>query len=104
GREIPLDHPQTGEAPPWHEAMEAPGSADMHRLREFFASIPWWRLRPAPELLAAGTRAAGRPGVAAAERFIAAARTEEGDTAVLYVPEDRTVRLRVDGVRGMHAS
>jgi hypothetical protein len=98
GREIPLDHPQSGEAPPWHEAMEAPGSADMHRLREFFDSIPWRRLRPAPELLAE------QPGVAAAERFIAAARTEEGDIAVLYVSEDRTVRLRVDVAGGMLAA
>jgi hypothetical protein len=98
GREIPLDHPQSGEAPPWHEAMEAPGSADMHRLREFFGSIPWWRLRPAPELLAE------QPGEATAERSIAAARTEEGDTAVLYIPEDRIVRLRGDVARGMHVT
>jgi hypothetical protein len=98
GREIPLDHPHTGEAPPWHEAMAAPGSADMHRLRELFASLDWWRLRPAPELLAE------QPGAAAAERFIAAARTEDGAVAVVYVPEDPRVRLRADAISSMQAT
>lgn len=107
-REVPLDHPSSGEAPPWHEAMAAPGSDAMRHLRRVFDTVPWWRLRPAPELLAE------QPGAKVPSRFIAASRSEGSEgalgtpgpvAAVIYTPEARTIRLRAAAVADLpHAT
>jgi hypothetical protein len=76
----PLDHAGTGVAPPWHEAMRLPGSVSMRHLRDLFGSVPWWRLRPRPDLLAE------QPGEADPARFVAAAATEDIEAAVVYLP------------------
>ena len=39
-----------------------------------------------------------QPGDEHQRRFIAAARSDNGDLAVLYIPEDRSVELRLDGL------
>ena len=72
--------------------MRLPGSAQMGLLYELFASVEWWRLRPAQELLTA------QPGTADAEKFIAAAKTENGDTVVVYTAAGGTVSLDLSGV------
>jgi hypothetical protein len=69
-----------GEVPPWHQGLETPGVASMSVLRQFFESLPWWRLRPAPSLLAV------QPGETDPRQFIAAARTADNRWAVLYTP------------------
>lgn len=43
----PLNHPGSGVARPWREAMQFPGSFDAARLAALFTSIDWWRLQPA---------------------------------------------------------
>ncbi len=87
---IPLDHPRCGIARPWHEAINFPGSTSMKHLRALFSSIDWWRLRPAQEILA------HQPGEESVQRTITAARAEEGDLAVIYIPEDRAVEIEMD--------
>jgi hypothetical protein len=57
----------------------------MTHLARYFTSIDFGRLRPAPEALA------HQPGRDEPRRFVAAARTEQRDLLVLYVPEDRAV-------------
>ena len=59
----------------------------MAHLMSFFTSMDYWRLRPAPDVLAS------QPDKEAARRHIAAARSEGGDLLVVYVPEDRTVEI-----------
>ncbi len=87
GTKAPTDHPGTGVPLPWEQALRMPAAEQMRHLSAFFQSINFWRLRPAPEMLAA------QPGKEAAERFVSAARTEEGDLAVVYVPKDNKISL-----------
>jgi hypothetical protein len=84
----PVAHAGTGTPLPWREAVLMPAAEQLIHLARLFDALSWRRLRPAPELLAA------QPGHHTADRFIAAARTEEGDTALVYLPEERSVILR----------
>jgi hypothetical protein len=74
----PMNHPTTGVAPAWTDALALPGSTCMRHLKELLARVPWWRLRPWPEL---GT----------------AARTVAGDCAVVYLAEGGSVSI--EGLR-----
>jgi hypothetical protein len=85
GTKPPTDHPTTGIPLPWPQALVMPGAEQMGHLASFFTSIDFWRLRPAPEVLS------NQPDGQAAQRHIAAARSEAGDLLVVYVPEDRAV-------------
>ena len=91
---VPRAHANTGVAPPWHEAIALPGSTDMKRLKGFFASVQWWRLRPAPDMVVE------QPGQADPKKFVAAARADDGSFAVAYLPVGGTVELRTDGLKG----
>ena len=81
----PLNHKGTGIAKPWHEALKLPGSMQMKHVAELFESLPWWELRPDQSLI---VRAADDPA-----RFVAAARTEDGTAAVVYLPVGGQVTL-----------
>lgn len=87
-RAVPIDHPQSGEAPPWWEALEAPGAAAIRPLRALLESLPWWQLRPAQHILAR------QPGDADANLFVAAAMTAEGGAGLVYVPRGAVLALR----------
>lgn len=87
GTKAPTDHPGTGIPLPWQRALTMPGAEQMTHLSSLFNSIPFWQLRPAPQILAV------QPGNEAAARYIAAAGTEDGGTQVIYVPADRSVQL-----------
>jgi hypothetical protein len=87
GTNPPEDHAGTGVPLPWKEAVQMPAANQMAHVVGLFTSIDFWRLRPAPEVLAR------QPGTEAARRHIAAARTDRGDLLVIYVPEDREVAL-----------
>ena len=91
--EFPLDHVATGVAPRWDEALSLPGSISMKHLEELFTSLEWWRLAPDSDLVA------DQPGKVAADRFIAASRSEAGDLAVVYIPEGGNVTLRMDRMK-----
>jgi hypothetical protein len=85
GTKPPTDHPSTGIPLPWQQALVMPGAEQMAYLAGLFTSVDFWRLRPAPEVLA------NQPDSQAARRHIAAARSEAGDLVVVYVPDDRAV-------------
>jgi hypothetical protein len=87
-RQLPMNHFATGTAPTWREGMQLPGSGNMKVLRDFFESMPWWTLEPAPEMLAE------QPGAGEARRFISAARSEQENLAVFYVPEGGHLKLK----------
>lgn len=83
----PVAHPNTGTPKPWQEALLLPAAEQIAHVSACFNAIEWWRLRPAPELLAA------QPGDFIPSRFIAAARSEHGDLALIYIPEERAIAL-----------
>jgi uncharacterized protein DUF4038/uncharacterized protein DUF5060/collagenase-like protein with putative collagen-binding domain len=94
----PTDHPNTGVAKTWREALSFPGSTQMKYLEQFFTSIAWWTLRPDDNLLAE------QPGGDDPARYVSASRSEKGDLAVIYLPVGGKVRLRggklKDGLQG----
>jgi hypothetical protein len=89
--EPPTDHPWTGVAKTWREALSLPGSTQMGYLAQLFESIAWWKLEPDANLLAV------QPGDDDPARYVSASRSKAGDLAVIYVPAGGQIRLR-DGV------
>jgi hypothetical protein len=98
GTAPPVGHPNTGTPLPWQEALMMEGAEQIRYLWDVFESIEWWRLRPAPEVLAF------QPGVEIRSHFIAASKSDEGDLAVIYIPEDREVVLNLECLRDDRAS
>ena len=84
--EVPLNH--SGIAPSWHESVHTEGVVSVGHLKKLFGSIPWWRLRPAQELLAA------QPGDKDPLRFVTVAKTDDGTLAMLYMPKGGEIGLR----------
>lgn len=91
--EVPEGHPRIGAVAPWWEGLDTPGLRSMAVLRRFFDSLPWWRLRPAPELLAE------QPGKGDPQRFVAAAKEEDGELAVVYVPQSGDISLHLESLQ-----
>lgn len=78
----------TGDSlPVWQKALFMPAAKQMSSVAGLFNTIDFWRLRPAPEVLAR------QPGLESPSRHIAAAATEIGDVVLIYVPEDRSVEM-----------
>jgi len=73
---------------PWTKGLDTPGTRSITVLRKLFDSGKWWRLRPAPALLA--KQAGGEDP----RRFIAAAATESADWCIVYTPAGGTITLR----------
>ncbi len=88
--ELPDGHPNIGLVEPWEQGLLLPGIRSMTILRAFFEVMPWWTLQPAPELLAA------QPGAADPTAFIAAAKTQDGRQAIVYLPKGGLVRFNLD--------
>ena len=74
----PMTHPGTGVGPAWYDAIHLPGSGQLAHMAEFFAGFEWWKLRPAQDLLRT------QPGEDNLERWVAAARTDDGKEIVIY--------------------
>ena len=85
---VPEGHPRLGVVEPWRAGLESPGVRSMTVLRRLLDPLPWWRLRPAPELLTQ------QPGEDEPERFVAVARTEGGELAIAYLPQGGAIGLR----------
>jgi hypothetical protein len=90
--EVPENHENIGEVDPWEAGLETPGVESMTHLKQFFASLPWWRLRPAPALVV------DQPGKDDPRRFVAAAMSDDGDVAVVYVPKGESVTLNAEAL------
>jgi hypothetical protein len=84
---LPLGHPHSGVAQPWHEAIHLPGSYCMKHLNTIFTGLDWWRLRPCPELLSV------QPGTEFPKQYISAACSEERLLAMIYCPEGGPVEI-----------
>ncbi len=88
--EEPPDHKGTGPAKTWREALDLPGSTDMKYAADLFVSLPWWRLRPHQDLLAR------QPGDDDQAKHVAAASSDDGDVAVVYLPVGGELRVKAD--------
>ncbi len=84
---VPADHPNSGEAPTWREALHSEGAAGVSHLRDFFESVDWWRLRPAPQWLAE------QPGEDDPARWIMISVGEDASFAVAYTPAGEDIAL-----------
>jgi hypothetical protein len=85
--EIPEGHASIGTIGPWRDGLDTSGTRSMTNMRWFIASLPWWRLRPAPEVLAQ------QPDENEPRNFVAAAKTDLGDLAVFYLPEGGAIEV-----------
>jgi hypothetical protein len=90
-REVPLNHPGSGEGDPFFVCLKYPGAAQMKVLRDVFDRLEWWSLRPAPEIVRANQVDAGYGNV------IVAARTASGREALVYIPSGAPVALDLSG-------
>ena len=61
----------------------------MKHLVDFMNSIDWWHLRPTPMFVV------NNPGKEKPERYVAAARTDLKDLMIVYIPEDRTIEIKL---------
>lgn len=91
--EIPVNHPHVGVAKPWRESVRLPGAWHMSRLKRIFSKIPWWTLRPDPEMII------DEPGLKNVELFVAACRSEDGRIAVIYTPEIQNLNLNLSKLK-----
>lgn len=93
-RREPLNHAGSGEALPWRQAAIQPGATQMRHLISALGMVPWFRLRPDPELLL------DRPG--AVEEFVAVASTPGREFILAYTPTSRPLELALG--RGQYAA
>lgn len=89
---IPMNHGGTGMARPWFEAMKFPGSTDMKHMKDFFSSVDWWTLRPAPDLIL------DQPGKTNPAEFVVISQSENGKFALLYMPVGQTIRIKAANI------
>lgn len=69
----------------WLNVMRLPSSDQMTCLHDFLATIPWWRLIPAPDLIEnTPKRYLNRPSLA---------RTPSGNLAVAYLPNSASLQV-----------
>ncbi len=87
-RGVPPDHPHSGEAIPWSEALESHGASAVGVLVRFFSELPWWQLAPAQELLAS------QPGEQDLARWAMVAATPRRQLVVAYTPKGEPLQLR----------
>jgi hypothetical protein len=87
GSAHPFGHDGTGLPLPWHRAVELAGAGQIAHVRALFESIAWWRLQPAPEMVV------DNPGQTDPALHIAAARSPEGDLALVYLPTEAPITL-----------
>ncbi len=89
GKEAPMAHKDTGTPLPWWEALDMPGADQMRVMVDLMETLPWWRMRPASEMLET------QPGRTEPARTIVASRTEDGTVALIYIPAEQSITLRI---------
>ena len=92
GTQPPTHHASTGVPLPWAQALQMLGAEQLAILAGLFESIEWWRLQPAPAMLAV------QPGTDAPARYVSAAASAEGDLALIYSPVEQRIALAAEAV------
>jgi hypothetical protein len=86
GEEI-LNHGRSAGVPTWDKCLDLPAGIQVGYLAEFMRTLPWWRLKPAGQLLA------GQPGDGTFNHFISVSQADECGTIVVYTPVKSTIKL-----------
>lgn len=92
--EVPLDHPNSGVALPWRDCLAYPGAAQMKILRDLYDRFPWWTLRADTKM------AASHKPDAQFSNPIQCQRSEDGKTALVYLPANPAFQLDLSSFRG----
>jgi len=92
GSHPPTDHEASGTPLPWQKALTMPGAEQVKYLVDFFTSIDFSKLRPTPVFVV------NQPGASNASHYVAAARTDNKELMVVYIPEDRTIEIKLDAL------
>jgi hypothetical protein len=98
GTAPPVGHANSGIPRPWRAALHLPAAEQLRHIAALFGQIDWWRLRPAPELLAQ------QPGDADPARFVAAAAAPSGDLALVYAPAGARIALQAGSIAGLQSA
>lgn len=85
----------------WERRLESSGTRQLQGIRDFFRTLPWWRLEPDDRrpIVTGGRGRPAAPGVAMDvldSDYVTAASTSDGGTTVVYIPTRRTFQLDVD--------
>lgn len=91
---LPVDHGGTGEGQPWYIAMSLPGAYQMGFLRECFASMNWWDLRPDREMV---KRERERNARAVTDLTHVVYTRDADHNAAIYINGEHAVDGRVPG-------
>ena len=83
---------------PWFEALDRPGAGQMQYAKKLLLSRPFFTRVPDDTVVVADRVPTSVPG-AGRYRF-AATRDSEGSFAMVYVPINRTFKVRMDVIRG----
>jgi hypothetical protein len=89
GTKPPTAHPKTGIPLPWRKALQMPAAEQITHIYDVFNGLEWWRLRPAQDLLVT------QSGKESSEHYVVAARSDEGDLALVYAPENTELELNL---------
>ncbi|MBN2476459.1 MAG: DUF4038 domain-containing protein [Pirellulales bacterium] len=96
----PQEHGGTGVAQPWFEAMDLPGSSQLKHLSDLFRSLRWWEIRPDRQFAArVGNKPPEPARGGAAGLHVAAARSPQGDLALVYLPVGGAVAIQTERLR-----
>ncbi len=93
GTRPPTAHEASGIPLPWQEALHMEAGEQIRHVEALFEALPWWTLRPDTAMVTE------QPSDVDIKRHIAAARSADGDLAVVYVPEDRRVTLDLSALQ-----
>jgi hypothetical protein len=88
-----VNHEVCGVPLAWQHALTMPMAEQLTHLRSLFDSVEWWRLCPAPNLIAASGETLPR------EQFVVAACSEAADLAIVYIPAEGQVSLNLEGMQ-----
>jgi hypothetical protein len=73
--------------PAWRQSLDSPGATQMATLKEVFTSRKWWRYVPDQSLFARGA--------GGGKNLNAAARSVDGDGAIVYLSNPATVSINL---------
>lgn len=71
----------------WEQALNSEGAVSIRYAKAFLGVIPWWKLVPDQSMIVE------QPGEEDPEKFVVAARSEDGDLAVFYMPMGDALKL-----------
>jgi len=87
GTQPPTAHPTSGVPLAWRDALRMPAAEQIFHLSNLFNSISWWTLKPDATLVKR------QPGDENIRRYVAASRSQSGDLALVYIPQDTRVAI-----------